>query len=69
MNETLQRETLTVAEAAKALGLSRNSVYEGVRRGEIPALRIGRRVVIPRTALAALFHELRVADSAREEQS
>ena len=38
--------TGTVDEAAKALGVSRNSAYEGVKRGEIPALRIGNRIVV-----------------------
>ena len=38
--------TGTVDEAAKALGVSRNSAYEGVKRGEIPALHIGNRIVV-----------------------
>ncbi|ANY78467.1 hypothetical protein BB934_09680 [Microvirga ossetica] len=32
---------------AKALGLSRVGIYEAVKRGEIQATRIGRRIVIP----------------------
>lgn len=36
--------TLSVDEAAKVLGFSRNGVYEGVRRGQIPSLRLGRRI-------------------------
>ena len=42
------RLTITVEEAAAHLGISRNSVYEAVRRGEIPSVRIGGRIVIPR---------------------
>ena len=42
------RLTLTVEEAAVLLGISRNSAYEAVRRGEIPSVRIGGRIVIPR---------------------
>jgi excisionase family DNA binding protein len=42
------RLTLTVEEAAAHLGISRNSAYEAVRRGEIPSVRIGGRIVIPR---------------------
>jgi excisionase family DNA binding protein len=45
------RLTLTVEEAAAALGISRASAYEAVRRSEIPSLRIGRRVLVPRVAL------------------
>ena len=40
--------TITVAEAARYLGIGRNSAYEAVRRNEIPSIRIGRRIVIPR---------------------
>ena len=40
--------TITVGEAARYLGIGRNSAYEAVRRGEIPSIRIGRRIVIPR---------------------
>ena len=40
--------TITVDEAAFYLGISRNSAYEAVRRNEIPNIRIGRRIVIPR---------------------
>jgi len=49
------RLTLTVEEAGAALGISRASAYEGVRRGEIPAIRIGRRVLVPRVALDRLL--------------
>jgi excisionase family DNA binding protein len=49
------RETLTVPEAARALGISRNSAYEAVRRGELGAVRLGRRLVVPRAALSRLL--------------
>jgi len=52
MNETpsLQRETLSVEEAAEALGIGRTLAYEAVRRGDIPTIRIGRRLLVPRGA-------------------
>lgn len=40
-----------MAETAKELRLSRNGTYEAIRRGEIPSIRIGRRIVVPRVAL------------------
>ncbi len=43
--------TYTVTETAELLGISRSSAYECVRRGEIPSLTLGRRVVVPRRAL------------------
>jgi len=42
---------LSVADAAKALGVSRGSLYELVTRGEIQSLQIGRRRLVPRQAL------------------
>lgn len=42
---------LTIAEAAKLLRIGRNSMYEAARRGQIPTVRIGRRLLVPRIAL------------------
>jgi excisionase family DNA binding protein len=39
--------TMTVEEAAKCLGISRAFAYESVRKGDIPSLRIGRRILVP----------------------
>jgi excisionase family DNA binding protein len=49
-----ERLTLSVEEAAAALGISRALAYELVGRGELPCLRLGRRIVVPRRALLAL---------------
>ena len=46
-----ERLTMTVEEAAAALGISRAFAYEAVTRNEIPHVRIGRRILIPRAAL------------------
>ncbi len=51
----LEREVYTVDEVAVRLGLSRNSAYEAIRRGEIPHLRIGRRILVLKPALEALL--------------
>ena len=57
MESTLiSRLTLTVPEAARLLGISRNLAYEAVRRGEIPCIRIGRRFLVPRVALERLLN-------------
>jgi excisionase family DNA binding protein len=39
-----------VAEYAKAARVTPNAVYEMVRRGEVPAVRFGRAIRIPRAA-------------------
>lgn len=49
------RLVFTIAEAARALGISRALAYELVARGQLPALTLGRRKVIPRRALEALL--------------
>ncbi len=54
-------QTLTVAEAARLLGIGRGLAYEAARRGDIPALRIGRRFVVPRVALERLLAEAKGA--------
>src|SRR5689334_12172304 len=48
-------DVLTIAEAARRLRIGRNSAYEAVRRGELPVVRIGRRLLVPRRALERLL--------------
>ena len=51
----MERLTYTVTEVAHLLGISRSSAYEAVRRGEIPSITLGHRVVISRTAIDRLL--------------
>ena len=44
-------DVLTVEQAARYLGIGRNSAYEAARNGAIPAVRIGRRLLVPKHAL------------------
>lgn len=55
--------TYTVTEVAELLGISRSSAYRCVRRGEIPSLTLGRRVVIPRRAFEALLDGARFPET------
>ena len=55
MSEGVEKMVLTVEEARVKLGLSRGLIYEAVRRGSIPSIRIGRRILIPREALHRLI--------------
>jgi excisionase family DNA binding protein len=48
------RLTMTVSEAAAVLGISSALAYELVARGEIPAIRLGRRIVVPTKRLGDL---------------
>jgi excisionase family DNA binding protein len=49
------RLVLTVEEAGTLLGISRAFAYEAVNRGEIPSIRIGRRVLVPKAALQRML--------------
>ena len=44
-------DVLTVNETASVLRLGRNTVYEAIREGRLPAIRIRRRILIPKSAL------------------
>ncbi len=49
---------LTVEETAKALRVSRGACYELVRTGQVPSIRLGRTLRVPRAALLALLGEV-----------
>jgi len=48
---------LTVDEAAAFLRIGRNTCYELIRKGQIPFLRLGRLIRVPRNALLCLVSE------------
>ncbi len=51
----IMKQTLTVDEAARCLGVGRNSLYEAIARGEIPVIRVGKRLLVPKVALDRLL--------------
>ena len=46
-----ERLTVTVPEAGRLLGISRALAYRLVRSGELPARRLGTRLVVPKEAI------------------
>ena len=48
------RLAVTVAEAARALGISRSSLYAEIKHGPIPTFRLAGRMLVPWAALHAL---------------
>jgi excisionase family DNA binding protein len=46
---------LSVAATAALLGISTSHAYELIKRGVLPALHLGRRVVVPYRCLDSLF--------------
>jgi excisionase family DNA binding protein len=57
-----QRVVYDVPEAGAKLGLSRNGSYEAAARGEIPTIKIGRLLKVPRVAFDRMLEQ---ADSAK----
>jgi hypothetical protein len=47
--------TVSVEQAGHILGLSRNGAYAAAARGDIPTVRIGRKVLVPHHRLLALL--------------
>ena len=65
--EELIKQTVTVNEAAKLLGISRATAYQLANEGKLPgARRLGRRIVVSRKALE-LFLEDTVVEYSHEE--
>jgi len=52
-----KRWCISIPEAAKLLGLSRNFTYELVKRGELPSIKFGKRKLIPIIALEKRVQE------------
>lgn len=56
--------TVTVLEAAKALGVGKSLAYDAIASGEIPSIRIGRRIVISRAWLETRLGQKLPAEAA-----
>jgi excisionase family DNA binding protein len=50
-----QPDVLTVEEVRKRLRLGRNAMYDAISNGQVPSIRLGRRILIPRVALEAML--------------
>ena len=57
MGNNNERLTYDVGTAAKLLGLSRNSAYLACLNGQIPHLKIGKRILIPKVTLEKMLTE------------
>lgn len=50
-----ERKTQSVRETAKILGIGVNQAYEAARRGEIPTIKIGKRILVPVAAFERML--------------
>lgn len=55
VDEARARPTIRADEAAYLLGVSTDAVYRAAETGQLPALRVGRRVLIPTARLLELL--------------
>ena len=55
---SLAAAALSVEEAGALLGISRDLAYDLVATGELPSVRLGRRLVVPRRALEEALRRL-----------
>ena len=47
--------TMSMDDAARELGISRCTAYQCAKLGQIPTIRLGRRLVVPRARLEAML--------------
>jgi excisionase family DNA binding protein len=63
----LPAQTISVDEAAAILGVERHTAYAGVKRGEIPSIRVGRRIRVPVPALKRMLDGLGITEPTDEQ--
>jgi excisionase family DNA binding protein len=49
------RQTYSVDEVARLLGIGRNSAYEAARRGDFPTITVGGRILVPKAPIDRLL--------------
>lgn len=47
----IERQTMTVQETATYLGVSKDLIYNMVKTGELPAIKLGRRILFRKEVL------------------
>ena len=58
-NGPTQCKTMSVPEwGEQYLGLGRNAAYDAVKRGDIPTIRIGRKIRVPVVAAERMLEEV-----------
>lgn len=50
------QKVMTVKEAAAALRLSLNATYAAIAADQIPSIRVGRKILVPRAAFERLLN-------------
>jgi len=61
--------TLSISQTAGILKISRNSAYSAAKRGDIPTIRFGGKILVPVARLRALLGELDTAEGVSHGES
>ena len=59
MMRSVQCQTISVPEAGRRLGIGRNHAYECARRGELPVIRLGHKLVVPLAAFERMLSQVK----------
>jgi excisionase family DNA binding protein len=52
-----ERDVYSVPEVAARLGVDRNTAYQAIKEGQIPSIRVGHRILVPRAAFERLLEQ------------
>ena len=58
MHDPEWRRYARLVFAGKILGYSRNTTYEAVKNGQLPVIRLGRKIRVPKVALKRMLRDL-----------
>jgi len=53
----IAQRTVTIEEAGRILGVGRSAAYSAAKAGEIPTIKVGRRLIVPVAKLRAMLGE------------
>lgn len=62
LNKSDNSQYIGTTEAANLLGVSRVTIFNRIKRGQIEAIKIGRNYVIDKRTLGDIFQEMTEAD-------
>jgi len=54
----MEKQAISIKEASQQLGISLSSAYEAANSGELPIIRIGKRILVPVAALEKMLSEI-----------
>lgn len=61
--DDLETLGVSVPRAGRTIGLGRNASYEAAKRGDLPTIKIGRRLIVPLEALKRMLGSARPNDT------